>query len=1196
MIKSLGQGGVCLYLKRLEMHGFKSFADRIEIEFSPGINAIVGPNGSGKSNVADAIRWVLGEQSIKNLRGSKLEDVIFAGSISKKPMGMAEVAITLDNNDSLLPLEYSDICFTRRAFRSGESEFYINKVPCRLKDIQELLMDTGIGKDGYSIISQGQVDEILTSRPEERRAIFEETAGIMKHKTRKKEAERRLEETLDNISRIDDILNEIKNQLEPLRLQKEKALKYQTLSEELKIFDVNLILHDFEKIERKLQSIKESLVECEQKMSVLLQTKTELINKINYLNAQVNKNEREHESIRDKYVLLASKKSELEKEIQFLSTEAIRLENEREKYFNSLDDALSKIENLKKALNEKLIYLEEKNKLIDKKEKLIEEKSKDLTEKEETINSLNKKTEALKVDVIDLLNSASEKKNMISSLKTLAVNLEKRLEQVEKEIAQIIDTNNKTSKDLDVAKRKLQDFHKAYRENEEKLKDIESELHTLNEKYLQNQQQVSKIADLISSLISKHKALNEIQENYEGYQLAVKSFLKAIKNKQYNSSGIYGTVADVISVEKRFELAIETALGGALQNIICSDEDHAKQAIDYLKKYKLGRVTFLPLTTVKARGLMDDERNLLSMQGCIGTAQELVKYDTKFHPVISNLLGRVLVVDILDNAFIIARKSGYRIRIVTLQGELLNPGGSITGGMDKRDSSLLSRKRQLKEYEVQIRELQKKLDNLKEEGEKLKSEYNQKQKYLEKIKNEIYEIKPEISALEKELSEKEKIISERIQRKKIFESEKQQILKETADIQKEIADLERDLSNIDDKNQWSQEEVKQLQEKIKNLTAQKENLALEVTELKVQLASHKQEKIDLERNIVGLQGVLKDLEERVEENTLQLKQSSINLEHVNQRINDSQKNLSLLQHDCDKMMEEEEKLKQLRELLKREIEKARDELSRVEDQQRRLEKRLNDIKINENTIAVEKNHIINRLYEKYFMTIEDARMLKKDLGTYSQIREHIEHLQQKINELGPVNIQAIEDYENLNSRYFFMKTQRDDLVQAAEKLNSLIKEITKTMETMFISSLEKVREEFRQVFVELFGGGKAELVLVGDENILDAGVDIIAQPPGKKLQSISLLSGGEKALTAIALLFAILKTKVTPFCILDEIEAALDDANIERFKNYLKKISKHTQFIIITHRKDTMSVADTLYGITMEESAVSKVLGVKFEE
>jgi len=1187
---------MCLFLKRLEIHGFKSFADRVEIEFSPGINAIVGPNGSGKSNVADAIRWVLGEQSIKSLRGSKLEDVIFAGSASKKPMGMAEVAITLDNNDNLLPLEYSDICFTRRTFRSGESEFYINKIPCRLKDIQELLMDTGIGKDGYSIISQGQVDEILTSRPEERRVIFEETAGIMKHKSRKKEAERRLEETLDNISRIDDILSEIQSQLEPLRLQKEKALKFQSLSEELKEFDVNLILYEIEKKEKRALAIKESLEECEKKLSDLFQGRTELNIRINDLNMKIDKTEKEYESIRDEYVLLAGKKGQLEKEIQFASTEISRLKSEKEEYVNNINDNLLKIESLKQSLNEKLIYLEDKIKIINQKEKLIEEKAKDLTKKEETINSMNKRAEALKIDVIDLLNYASEKKNMISSLKTMYINLEKRLEQVEKEIAQITDANNKTLKDIDAIKKKLEDFRKAYRQNEDSLKEIESELRILDQKYLLNQQQVAKIADLLSSLLSKYKALNEIQENYEGYQFAVRNLLKAIKNKHFSGQGIHGTVADVISVEKRYELAIETALGGTLQNIICSNENNAKQAIDYLKKYKMGRVTFLPLATVKARGLTDDERDLLSLNGCVGTAQELVKYDAIYHQVIANLLGRVLVVDSLENAFMIARKSGYKIKIVTLQGELLNPGGSITGGIDKKDSSLLSRKRQLKEYEIQIKQLRMELDSLKEEGEKLKNECLAKKNLMEKIKNEIYDIKPEVSALEKELSEKEKLINERIQRKKIFESEREQILKENRDIQREIADIEKDLSSIDDKNQWSQDEVKQLQKKINELTTQREHLTSDLTELKVQLASHKQEKIALEQNIASLEAELENLKEQVEKNKRLLKQNAGDVEHANKNIVDLEQTLSAIHLDCEKAKEKEEQLRQIRELLKQEIEKVRDELINVEDEQRKLEKRLNDIKMNENTVTIEKSHIVSRLYEKYFMTVEDAQALKKNLGTYSHITDHIRHLQQQIDELGPVNIQAIEDFENLNSRYYFMKTQRDDLVQAADKLNSLIKEITKTMETIFISSLEKVREEFRQVFVELFGGGKAELVLVGDDNILDAGVDIIAQPPGKKLQNISLLSGGERALTAIALLFAILKTKVTPFCILDEIEAALDDANIDRFKNYLKKISKHTQFIIITHRKGTMSVADTLYGITMEDTAVSKVLGVKFEE
>lgn len=1182
-----------MYLKRIELHGFKSFADRVELEFQSGINAIVGPNGSGKSNIIDAIRWVLGEQSVRTLRGYKLEDVIFSGSNKKKPMGMAEVAVTLDNSDHLIPLDYSEICFIRRTFRSGESEFYLNRTPCRLKDIQEILVDSGVGKDGYSVISQGQIDEILTCRPEERRAIFEETAGIMKHRLRKKEAEKRLEETMGNIERIDDVINELLNQLDPLASQKDVALKYKELTSAFKEIDVNLLLLELDSKDKRLEYIKDNMGENKTLLTQLYNSMESFKQQIIKYKAKQNANEQAYEKAQNDFFAANSQRKDLEKDFQWAVTEKQRTQNENKDICDKISKQEEALCKAKETLSCKADDLEKKIKIINQLELDTQQNEKKLISLNDEINENQKLIESVKGDVIDLLNYASEKRNVISGLNTMKLNLEKRLNQIQNEKLQLDEANRLTLKEVSNINDETARLESLCTEQQlsiEKQKNGLSqrmkELDNGEKTEMQKQQE-------LTVATSRMRALKEITDSYEGYQFGVKNLLIAQKHQRYIDSGIYGTVADVISVKQQYEIAIETALGGAMQNIICESEDNAKKAIEFLKRNNYGRVTFLPLSTMKPRVIETSDLKLLSMKGCISTAINLVTFDQKYYTALAYLLGRVLVANSLDNAINIAKQCNFIFKIVTTQGEILNPGGSMTGGSQKRSNFLLSRKRQLIEYERKINGLNIELNQIKQHNQKLKIEIQDKQKMIEDNTDSLYATKSEVAVLKKQLQEKQNLLDERCQRKKQLDDEKLHIDLETQDILSQISLVEKDIGSIDDRNTSSQGRAKQLQEQIDESKELKDKLSEEVTELKVKLASHRQEEISIRQNLQSIEENIKFYVEEINKHREKIEENDKVMAAVDEKIlgyEDNIKNLMNMEKEYQELVESSKKQK---EIIKTNIDKAQDQLNKLEKEYSRIEKRQQDSSIEEATINIEINQIKNQLYERYSLTIPDALKIKKQFDNIDEMKQDLALLKDEIEALGPVNMKAIEDYDNLKARYDFLKLQRDDLMKAKSNLDSIIEEMTGTMEEMLLASIKKVNDEFNKVFYELFEGGKAELIIQGEGSILECGVEVNAQPPGKRLQSLSLLSGGERTLTAIALLFAILNTKATPFCVLDEIEAALDDANIARFTRYLKQISMHTQFILITHRKSTMEVADALYGISMEDTAVSKVLAVK---
>ncbi|KXG77235.1 Chromosome partition protein Smc [Fervidicola ferrireducens] len=1185
-----------MYLKKIELHGFKSFADRTEIEFEPGINAIVGPNGSGKSNITDAIRWVLGEQSIKTLRGSKLEDVIFAGSQKRKPMGMAEVSIVLDNSDYLLPLEYSEVCITRRTFRSGESEFYLNKLPCRLKDIQELFMDTGIGKDGYSIISQGEVDEFLMARPEERRLIFEETAGIMKYKVRKKEAERKLEETMANLARVDDILSEIKVQLDTLYVQRMKALEYKELSERRKLLEVNLLLLEYEKISERLAKVEKVLSEKEAALLDIRGKRVHIEERMARLKEELQKKKGEYEKLRGEFFEKNTKKIELEKEKKWQEERLRKLEEDLDITAQKLDILKAKLDGAQKQFCANLEKLEQKIKEINKTDARLRKKEEELAALDGDIKEKQREMEKLKGDVIDLLNSASKIKNTIASLSTMKSNMKKRLIQIDQELKGVKEANSLTLQELENAEKRLSDVREKIEKVSEKIESEKRNLEKFTCEYRESSRLLQEKIIYLNELKSRYKILEEVNQNYEGYQQGVRNLLSHIKSGRIYIEGIYGTVAEIIKVSERLETAIESALGGALQNVVCESEQIAKKAIEYLKKNNLGRVTFLPLTSVRPRVLSSHENWVLEQSGCLGVACELINYDEKFKPVLLHLLGRVIVAEDVDSAMEIAKKTDFGLKVVTLEGEIINPGGSITGGSIKKTSLILTRKREFEEIKEKLQGEEAKFCDLKTKIVGIEERIRNTQKSIDELGKILHSYNADMAGQEREIAGKKGLLRERQEREKILNLERRQIEEELREIEQEIARVERDKNSIEELNKDRERKVENLKREIEEKLKSREAIEKEIKDLRLFLNGLKQEELSLKYQI-------QNLEQNVSEWKKEQGELVDNIGKLEEEIASTSNKITTLEARLKDISEEQEILKTVIENLEDDKTKLEDEMDAlgksiadIEREEKRKEVSLSETRVKQASLKVELEHIVKTLAERYSLSLEDAMDLKQGTSDVERIKQELFSVKNKIEGLGAVNMNAIEDYENLKSRYDFMKVQRDDLLEAKMKLDDLIDDLTKTMEEMFLETFKKIKTEFQKVFAELFGGGKAELILTDESKPLEAGIEIAVQPPGKKLQNLSLLSGGERALAAIALLFSILNIKSTPFCILDEIEAALDDANIDRFTRYLKKISEHTQVIIITHRKGTMEVADALYGITMEETAVSKLIAVKLEE
>ena len=1180
-----------MFLKRLDVVGFKSFADRISVEFVPGVTSVVGPNGSGKSNINDAIRWVLGEQSAKSLRGAKMEDIIFAGSDTRKAVNLAEVTLTLDNTNQYLPIDYNEVSVTRRVYRSGDSEYLLNNQTCRLKDIIELFMDSGLGKESFSIIGQGRIEEILSSKSEERRKIFEEAAGVLKYKTRKTKAETRLKETEDNLHRVEDILYELEDQVEPLRMQASIAKDYLQKREDLEKIEAALTVHEIEEYHQSWKQKKaelDSLKERESSLGDSIKVKKEELTNIRLKLDQSESNleayqqqlldtSEELEKLEGKKEVLKERKKNAHQNRTNLSERITFLQEKKSYYEKEIEHHYKRFDQQKKELSDLKASLKKETELLSDIEQDIEQE-----------------LDRMKSDYFELLNEQASIRNENRYLQDQLSVLNQRKERLDGDNHKYIEERSAVDEKKEERSAKLAEskklleahvsrFYKSKHDVEEKKKELGEKESKLYQAY-----------QYIQQYKSKKEMLEEMQDDYAGFFQGVKEVLKA----REDLTGIEGAVAELITVPKDVETALETALGGAMQNVVVRDEAAGRQAISFLKKNRSGRATFLPLSVVKSRKISNyDLERVKQNEAFVGVASELITYDPKYQAVMENLLGSVLVAKDLKGANELAKIMQYRTRIVTLEGDVVNPGGSMSGGSVKqKSSSLLSRQRDLELLINKLDDMQKKTAVAEQEIKQDKAILADLEENLDEMRERGENLRLEEQSLLGDLRAiegDERNTNERLQ---LYDREKKAIDEEVETHQNRHVYLTERLEVIT-------QQAEELEGKIENLTAKKqtqqtsrETIQTEITDLKVKVAEHQQsfqnQKETLDRLTSEQNETNAQLTETTEEFTLLSEAMSSNSngeEKLDQNIvsfrSEKEKLLTTLQN------EREVKLS-----LQQEIESVSSKLDLLIAEEKQLSGLMQAVEVRINRLDVELENRLAILSEEYGLTYEAAK--EKHILTLEpeDAKRKLKLIKLEIDELGTVNLGAIDEYERVNDRYTFLSEQQADLLQAKKTLYDVIEEMDQEMKKRFEDTFTKIRAQFQIVFKELFGGGKADLVLTDPDNLLSTGVDILAQPPGKKLQHLALLSGGERAFTAIALLFSILKVRPVPFCVLDEVEAALDDANVNRFAKYLKQFSEKTQFIVITHRKGTMEESDVLYGVTMQESGVSRLVSVRLEE
>ncbi len=1183
-----------MYLKRLELQGFKSFADKTVLEFRPGITSVIGPNGSGKSNISDSIRWVLGEQSMKSLRGSKSEDIIFAGTQSRKSLGFAEASIVIDNTDGKLPIEFSEVTVTRRIYRSGESGYYINKTPCRLKDVLELFMDTGIGKDGYSIIGQGKIDEILSNKSEDRRAIFEEAAGIVKYRVRKADSEKKLEQTKLNLLRINDILSEIEVNIEPLKKQSEKAKKFLDLREELKEIEIGLFLYNIDNYKEKIAEIAKDIEvytnqnnDEDAKMQEKQTVKESLKTAIDEITLKIEETQNLGFEMREK-------QEKINSDINIANERIAHNKENFDRYLKEIEEVNLRITELEE---EKKQRLEKKTNLSSNREKFakeLEEKEKELEEISTKLSAEEKKIEDKKKKIEENTDLKYEKATQINTQEVNYENLEKREKTVKNEIADTIS-------ELDEKRLEKDEISKTFYEIEAKRNNASKKLEEINEIKEQSLSKLKEYQDKINALSSevrvkdsKLKFLSDMEKEKEGYTRSVKSLLLDCDKDSNLKKGMHGVLANIISVPKEYETAIEMTLGQTLQNIVTDTEEDAKKLIEHLRKNNLGRASFLPIASVKGKKV--DRLITNNLGGVIGIASNLVKVDKKYESIILNLLGRTVIVDNMETAIILARQNSYSFRIVTLKGDVINPSGAITGGsVAAKFNNIIGRATQIEELEKEINKLNKQIEELekeKQEYEKSNEDVIEEVIGLEHIMQDteiVYATeKQKVVAIEENITRLEnKLTSLRKEQTEIEEAKKES-LNIKANLEQEIAELEKEAEELS-------VEIKAFSENNKDNQKYIDDLNFDITNLKISVSSFDESSTsideliqridqDIQNNKTSIENKMASREKIIEDNKMLEEQ----IANLNGQIEQMKQEVATSGDKVEQL--KQERVSKNEELTKTEKE-ITEELAIIED----LKSQITKQEVKKSKMEYELEQVVNKMWEDYEMTPNNVGEEYKKPENISETSKKVKQLRNEIKDLGSINIDSIEEYKQTKERYDFMCEQRLDLEDSSSKLKKVIQDMTKIMKEQFEKQFKVINKNFGEVFSELFGGGKAELKLTDEENILECGIEIEAQPPGKKLQNMTLLSGGEKAFTAIALLFAILKINPAPFCVLDEIEAALDDVNVYRFADYLKKFTKNTQFLVITHRKGTMEAADTVYGITMEENGISKLLSMKLK-
>ncbi|MEX2414851.1 MAG: chromosome segregation protein SMC [Paenibacillaceae bacterium] len=1184
-----------MFLKRIELTGFKSFADKTELEFVQGITAVVGPNGSGKSNISDGIRWVLGEQSAKSLRGGNMQDIIFSGSDSRKAVNYGEVSLTLDNADHGLSLDYSEVTVTRRIHRNGDSEYFINKQACRLKDITELFMDTGIGKEAYSIIGQGRIEEILSTRSEDRRAIFEEASGIVKYKSRRKEAQKKMDETENNLLRIHDLITELEDQLDPLREQSEVAQQFKKLKEELKFNEISMYVVQIDQLHR-------SWSESGNRLKQLEHDQLEVSTVVNRHDARLEKSRAElrvvEEQLEHLHETLLSVSEEFDRstgQVEVLQERRKNLTMNREQLNQTMDIQSRRIHDRKvekDAIQSK--FDEVHRQLIDLKASLKTE--------EDKLSGVNGRDsvgeEQLKAELIDSLNRIAQVRNELKFL-------EQQSEGIGRKVERIMEEKERWTEQREQNVLKKSTITVQMEQLAVEITRIRNEYLELSEKMRKDQQLIEEVQQAIrkweqkmEANVSRRDTMTEMQNDYDGFMHGVKEVLKSRGSTSGGLRGVHGAVAELLKVPAHVEIALETALGGALQHIVMNNETDAREAINFLKKRQLGRATFLPLDVIRGRSINEHElKQVRGMKGFVGVAVDLIQFDAQYDDIARNLLGQIIITEQLEDANRIAASCKYKYRVVTQEGDVVNAGGSMTGGtLQKRGANLLGRQRQIEAMnqeilltEQQLKELREQyqvvkkeaadvvitLDQLRQEGEQKRIEEQQLKADAQQIDSELNHIQTQLDMYEQDHDG--------------HEVDQRQAAERRIVLAEESILLEQEQTRI-------QEAIQQAESTRKLNESTKEQLQEELTELKVRTAALAQERASLSEQLqrfeLDMEGsqiehsnsvlLLEQLQRDNDTNELDIVQQ---VERMNQFQLEKKANSDQIEF---KRADRAERIKQLDE-----------EDSHIREQRahlRRIEEQLHQTEVRVNRLDVELDGLLKKLSEEYDLSYELAKErypIPEDvLGTQNLVRD----LKREIAKLGEVNLGAIEEFQRVNERFQFLSAQKADLIEAKTTLYQVIRDMNDEMSKRFRTTFDAIRTQFAIVFTRLFSGGRADLVLADPDQLLETGIDIVAQPPGKKLQNLQLLSGGERALTAIALLFAILRIKPVPFCVLDEVEAALDEANVSRFAEYLREFSQDTQFIVVTHRKGTMEEADVLYGVTMEDHGVSKLVSVRLED
>ncbi len=1181
-----------MYLKNIEVHGFKSFAQKINFEFHNGITGIVGPNGSGKSNVGDAVRWVLGEQSAKQLRGGNMQDVIFSGTELRKPLSFASVAITLDNSDHKLPVEFNEVTVTRRLYRSGESEYLINGSSCRLKDIQEMFYDTGIGKEGYSIIGQGQIDKILSGKPEDRRELFDEAAGIVKFKRRKNTTIKKLDEERQNLVRVTDILTELTRQLEPLEKQSETAKIYLAKRDELRELDVNLFLLDYEHTGKLLEELEEKLgnteSELEETKEAYEQTKVEyerLEQELEELNSRL-------EELKERQQQNALTRQQHEGQIQVLEEQILAGKQNSDHYRNRLETLG---EELQKRTSDKEKFSEEKEELRDKlarQRQRLKEETEHLENIQAEASACAAAVEDGKNEIIEILNSRATTKGKVQRFDAMMEQLDIRKAAVSQRILHLKTEEEELASERKKAQSRYDSVtHSIDSMNAECIR-LDGEVQKLQDKLKEQSRQMEIGQTAYHREASRLESLKNITERYDGYGNSI----RRVMEQKSREPGIKGVVADIIHVQKDYEVAIETALGGSIQNIVTDNEQTAKRMIGFLKKNRFGRATFLPLSNISGRGGIS-QREVLGETGVIGTADTLVKADPEYNSLVQYLLGRVLVVDHIDHAIAIGKKYRHSLRMVTIEGESLSPGGSMTGGAFKNNSNLLGRRREIEELENSVGLLKKDLQELQVSIGDNRSRRNVLRDAIADFQEKLRQQYVDQNTARMNLEQTDEKIAN-------IQKSYQQIDREKEELRRQAGEIRADHSTIAKELEESQRDEKELetfietkQKELEDWRADEASKMKELEQIRLDEAGLSQQEHYLQENLIRLLGEMeafqRESRELEEDLKLSIEETKRKQEGI-QNLKDAVNACSSLDQELQRQRDEKQAQKEEKNTSHKAFFEKRDQLS---ERTSLLDKECFRLKSQAEKVEEQRETQISYMWEEYEITPNNALSYQKEeLTDRQEMKKDISRIKDEIRKLGSVNVNAIEDYKELLERHTFLSGQYEDLVQAEKTLESIIQELDEGMRRQFAEKFHDIQREFDKAFKELFGGGKGTLELSEDEDILEAGIKIISQPPGKKLQNMMQLSGGEKALTAIALLFAIQNLKPSPFCLLDEIEAALDDSNVGRFASYLRKLTKNTQFIIITHRRGTMNAADRLYGITMQEKGVSTLVSVDLVE